>query len=502
MAWSARLLADMAATTLHPLFLLETVAVNDVPFGGYYAAATDPTVGDPVLAAGGVRVQGSSVRIGSWDSTLGGFSVDLAGDLRALKASITRGTFVRLSIGFPGYKANEYEPVAIGQVQQLSGTSPSRATLSCRDLLSALRCRATGTAGQLELGYRMDGIATDVSADYTAGDGTLHLTSSTGFGGGIASVALITPAAGGDPFFGFFSGISGNDLTGFSGGLHGTTDADAAATSEVRPVWYYSGHPATIARHALLSVLGTGVHVYDGMPQGDGLSLPYDWVDHDDCDATEARTDKLDWQVITSEPQSDPLGWISGWLAAGGLFVTVRMGLLTIRAWSATADTLWPDMGDITDDDVIAGGWTWDAWDADSASEATNVTAWGPTTDASAGSDDPATLPAHSRSEYDLSDLVFSAELDQLQNVVGRLYEAHKQIPERYTATCAGLRLAYLAPGDRVRLYSAQVAGRLSQTHAGLQGVRGQVIAVDTDYGTCMVTLTVLVYPASEDVFP
>jgi hypothetical protein len=226
MSWSNALLSDLAQPRIQPLFLLRTVTVNDAPGVGGYVAASDPAIGDPIIARGGVRVNGATLQPRSWTSTLGSFSVQLAGDLTALKACVTRGTFVELLLGFPGYKASDYEILAVGQVQQLSGGTPCSATLTCRDLLSALRCRPTTTAGTAALGWRLTGAETTLAADYTAGAATLDLASVASFGLASATTelaCLVTPTTG-DPFVLTYTGTSGTDLTGVAAtAVHDTT---------------------------------------------------------------------------------------------------------------------------------------------------------------------------------------------------------------------------------------------------------------------------------------
>jgi hypothetical protein len=80
--------------------------------------------------------------------------------------------------------------------------------------------------------------------------------------------------------------------------------------------------------------------------------------------------------------------------------------------------------------------------------------------------------------------------------------EAHRAIPERYTIQLAGLRLAWLSPGDRVRLYTRQIAGRMHQTAAGLDGMLGTVTQCSVDFGAGRVQVVVLVYPTSSAAFP
>lgn len=505
MSWSNALLADLAQPRIQPLFRLRTVAVNDVPSASY-VAASDPEIGDPIIASGGVRVNSPALQPGTWSSALGGFTVQLAGDLTALKAAMTRGTFVELALGFPGYRDADYEILAVGQVQQLSAASPRSATLSCRDLLSALRCRPTTTAGTASLGYRLTGAETTLAADYTAGDATLDLTSAAGFAPGAATTqmaCLVTPASG-DPFVLTYTAVAGSDLTGVAASaVHDTTAVDAVAGDAVAPLLWIDAHPSSAIRALLLSVLGSGVNTYDVLPQGDGLSLPYEWFDHVDTAIWKTYAEPtMTWQVMSAEAVDSPISWVQGILASGGYFLTVRMGLLTVRCALLSTSQQIAAVAEITDDDAEIGGWTWDAWDSDASSEAEDVIVYSSGGNTAAGAESPATLPSIARAEYDVSDLLFTDQSTHRAGILGRVTEAHRAIPERYTIQLAGLRLAWLSPGDRVRLYSRQIAGRMHQTATGLDGMLGTVTQCNADFGAGRVQVVVLVYPTSSAAFP
>ena len=505
MSWSNALLSDLAQPRIQPLFRLRVVPVNDVP-GSPYVAASDPQIGDPVIAAGGVRVNGPALQPGSWSSTLGGFSVQLAGDLTDLKAAMTRGTFVELALGFPGYTDADYEILAVGQVQQLSASSPRSGLLSCRDLLSALRCRPTSTAGTAALGYRLTGAETTLAADYTAGDATLTLASVSSFGPGTATTqmaCLVTPTTG-DPFVLTYTGVGGSNLTGVAASaVHATTAVDAVTGDAVAPLLWIDAHPSSAVRALLLSVLGSGVHTYDVLPQGDGLSLPYAWFDHADTAIWKTYAEPtMTWQVMSAEAVTSPIGWIQTILGSGGFFLTVRMGLLTVRAALLSTSQQIPAVAEITDDDAEVAGWSWEAWDPDSSSESEDVIVYSSGGNTAAGAESPATLPTIARTEYDVSDLLFTDQATHRASILGRVTEAHRAVPERYTIQLAGLRLAWLSPGDRVRLYTRQIAGRMHQTAAGLDGMLGTVTQCSVDFGAGRVQVVVLVYPTSSVAFP
>ncbi|NDF54305.1 MAG: hypothetical protein EB145_08935 [Proteobacteria bacterium] len=211
MSWSIAFKNALAQSPYEWSFLLRVVGVGNAPGVGYVASSI-PGNGYAVIGRN-IRINGSSLKYGQWTSTLGSFTMDLVGSIQILKRSITRGTFVELQAGRPDWPTSEYQTIAIGQVQQLSGRSPQIATLTCRDLLSALRCRPTTTADHLSLGYRIDGASTTNTADYTPGDTSISVGSTSGFGvGSGGSAVLVTPSTGDDPFILRYSGTSGAAL--------------------------------------------------------------------------------------------------------------------------------------------------------------------------------------------------------------------------------------------------------------------------------------------------
>jgi hypothetical protein len=250
-------------------------------------------------------------------------------------------------------------------------------------------------------------------------------------------------------------------------------------------------------------VLGSGVHTYDVLPQGDGLSLPYQWFDHADTAIWKTYAEPtMTWQVMSAEAVTSPIGWVQTILGSGGFFLTVRMGLLTVRCALLSTSQQIPAVAEITDDDAEIGGWSWEAWDPDASSEAEDVIVYSSGGNTAAGAENPATLPVIARAEYDVSDLLFTDQSTHRASILGRVAEAHRAIPERYTIQLAGLRLAWLSPGDRVRLYTRQIAGRMHQTAAGLDGMLGTVTQCSVDFGAGRVQVVVLVYPTSSAAFP
>lgn len=358
----------------------------------------------------------------------------------------------------------------------------------------------------MALGYRVDNTATTIANDYVAGGATIVCTTTTGFDVGSAGTAcLITPLSGSDPYIVTYTGVADPNLTGVSAAaIHGTTATNADATSVIQPVIYATGHPLTLFRRFLLSVAGADIHGYDNLPRGDGLSLPYEFVDHRDTDNYYLLSEPtMSFQVVSTTPIDDPMGWIQGWMAAGGFFMTMRQGKITGRSAQHSNTSTFKDAAEITDDDIESGGITWEAWDSDTPSEASIVTITSNNEDTSSATlESPATLPAFYRQDYDVTDLLFTDQADGRDSIVARTSEAHQRVPERYVIPCVGLRLAVLAPGDFVRITTRQAEGALTSTAGGLDRTRAIVIQVSPDYGRGRVSLVVLVYPTTGDVLP
>ncbi len=506
MGWGADFIAAIS-TRGQPLQLrydLELTQIGNVPANvGYRITSYGEGSAILQIADRGVRVTGSTLAPGTWSSTLGQMEIDLAGTVSDLRAAVTRGSFCVVYVHVWTGTRWIRELLGYGQVQQLMVTGRSSATLTLRDLLSALRSRPTVTAAQMGLFYT-DGVTTTLTTKYHVGDASIDVASSSNFDretGGNGAV-LITPSHG-DPFILRWSSKTATTFTlsGAAADQHGTIRTDAEIGDLVTALFLVEDHPIDAARKILVS-LGSGANgSYDTLPAAWGLGLRDAWIDHDDCDLwRDISRPSMVWEVVTDVEVASPWEWMSGWLAAGGFYATIRQGRLTIRCALRSGrpgSVLLPRAGTtaltLTDADIEQV--EVETWDSDAEAEAYNVTAYGPTTNASAGGEDLATLPAVYRAEYDLGELLFTSEADGLDSIVARVAEAHQRIPERYAIACAGMRAAQLAPGDQIQM-------DFSTTGTSIDPVVGIVTQVSPDWGACRVGLVVLVYPTSGEVWP
>ncbi|NBV62363.1 MAG: hypothetical protein EBR73_15110 [Rhodobacteraceae bacterium] len=517
MAWSDDFIAAISdrATPLRLRYELEVTQAGSSPGvnGWSITSYGEGSVTTCQIGDRGVRVVGSTLSAGSWSSTLGQMEVDIVGQANDLLNAVTRGTFVVLYVQAWTGARWAREVLGYGQVQQFVNQPGRLGTLIIRDLLSALRCRPTLSPGQLALFYSVT--STTVATDYSPGDTTLNVVSTANFEqetGGSGAV-LVTPSSGDDPFILRWGSTSGGvtfNLSDPSTDQHGTTRTNATTGDVVASLLMVSGHPIDTARKVLHSTGGGGNGDYDTLPADWGLGLPDAWTDHDDCDLYRIATlATMTWEVMADAEITDPWSWLSAILARGGFYLTNRQGKITVRGALRSGrptGMLTSRAGQtvlvITDADVESG--TVEAWDEDNESEVYNVTAYGPTTDASAGGEDPATLPAVYRQEYDLADLAFDYgvsgdEAQWLASIVDRVAESHQRIPERYALSCGGMRMAQLAPGDQVELDLTWYGGRIAPPPGGL--LPGIVVQVSPDWGANRVSLVVLVYPQSAEVF-
>ena len=511
MAWGAAFVEALDQPVLMLRWVLRATTINDTPADPGYFATNIAGSGDPIIAERGVRVDGSALSVGGFSSSTGQCDIELSGDLSRLLQSVTRGTFCTLQLGIEvGGGQWLYEVVFIGQVQQIQRRSRDTGTLSLRDLLSALRSRPTLTAGRLALFYADDGDTT-VDSPYTVGDTTLSVLSAADFQRDSAgSGALQIEPTTGEPYYLFWSGTPGATsltITGPGTDRHGTTPVDAANGDAVHPLLFVAGHPIDAARKILCSTGGANNGAYDTLPISWGLGLRDAWIDHTDADSyRQTSRSVMSWEMIADAQITDPLGWLTDILSRGGFFLTVRQGLLTVRAALSTGisvlnplGTAGTDVLHLTDTDIESI--VCELWDQDAGEESTNVTVYTATSSYSIGSEDPATLPAIDRAEYDLADLLFDDEADGAESVLRRVWEATQRVPERYNITCSGLRAAQLAPGDMIRISTRRIGGRMRATLRGLVGVRGLVVQVSPDYGSGRVEVVALVYPPTGEVW-
>jgi hypothetical protein len=444
----------------------------------------------------------------SWSSTIGQWSYPLVGDISGFLQRVSRGTVVVLEMGFVGWSHADFEVIAIGQVVNIPGAYPSW-TLVCRDILSMLTSRLSLTSGSLAMFTGLGGTTTIATSDYTGG-ATMNVASTSGFSRETSGsyAVKVTPASGDDEYYIAATGSTGTTFTGCTDGNFGLTVTTAAIGSVVTETAYLSGHPLDIVRRLLLSSTGVGTNgEWDNYPAAWGWGLPQDFVD--DADITDWKlyvvkvsSGSYTWQIVIEDQIEDPLSWLAQLLSDAGLFLTSRMGLLTVRSGlphSDTTTTTYDQTEEIVDADIEScsfdGLWAPDAGEEYAAIIATTATGSSTSTDALQ------TLPGAVSKSYDVSDRVYSNESAVRSEMTGRLSEMSTRIPEAITLVLRGLAWGRLAPGSRPRVTTPRLRGRMSTTREGFDGLSVFVVQVSPNHQTNRTTVRALAYPTTDEVF-
>ncbi len=267
-----------------------------------------------------------------------------------------------------------------------------------------------------------------------------------------------------------------------------------------------SGHPLTIALKLLLSRGVAGNGAFDLYPASWGWGIPQAYVDVDDVknwigSVVTVASGSYQWDVVEEAINEDPGSWLAALLARAGLFLTIRQGLITVRAGQAfagaSAAPYMPAL-EITDDDLSSVSISF--FDPNSSIQCAIVTAQTATGSTSA-TDTLNTLPARGARMYDLKGIVFTNESAQRNDVTGRLAEMSCRIPVVITATARGLRLSELSTGDVAPLTTNRIHGRTASTIDGFDAHRCYVVQASPNYQTHTVALVLLAYPADTDTF-
>lgn len=508
MTWSTAFIEALDTTPAAVLFKLARLEVYNEPGSSWSVGSVAGIATECRIAVDGVKLQGQSVNPrGPWSTTIGGFTVDLVGELDALQ-SITRGSVVALYVGFAGMALSAFERVAIGQVVNLTGIAP-KFTLQLRDLFSSFKSRLTVARE----GILFSGLSsTTLTADAAVADGTYTVADTTGFKretGGMGLV-LVTPASG----TAYFRRWSASTATTFTidtpatASVVGTTDIGAVAGDVITEVAYLYGHPLDIARKVLAS-RGSGLNgAYDTLPIRWGLGIDDALIDHADINAWQAIAAVLSgtyvWELAMTGKQDDALTWLSGHLASAGFVLCMRQGMITIRAaQSSLAATAYPDIVTIDDSDIESVE-SYEAFDSrfDVEYQGVEITTHSGATASS--SVEVATLPQRENLAIDVSDKVFRDPTTN-QGVIKaemmvRLVEAATKVPERIVLRCVGRRLAQLTVLDAARLTTTRVQSRRDGA-AGFYLRRCLIDEVSPDYARGGVRVGVLVFPETDDVF-
>ncbi len=496
MSWSSQFISDLASASLTPMWRLQRVELHT-------EAGAETRIyshsGTPRIRR--VRIDGAKLNDYDLTTTWGRTVVELVGDdLGALAEAGPRGTFWALYLGFPGYADSDFQRVAFGQWRQLSGRKPTW-VMELIDAATGLRQRPVNATSEMTLFYDLAD-TTSTTADYVTADTTLTVNSTTGFARktGGDGIIHVTPASG-DPFWLRWTGSGATTFTVDTTDELGGTRVDTVTGAEVARAALLEEHPMVIALQVLTSTGGGANGAWDVLPTAWGLAVPIGYVDYFDAyqyigNVAKVSSGSYEWSIALLAPEADAFGWLQTTLRAGGFYLTMRQGCITVRAQQQSiapiaALTDWQ----ITDADIVEVSQEW--WSSEHQTE------YGSTTVAMASSSSSHTgtvvyqRPGEVNYTYDMSAVVWSNHSAVRTEMLNRLVEAKERTPEVLTLTLRGWWWAQMAPGDLGRVTTSRVVSRWFGA-AGFAGNRCKVVQVSPSWDSAPVTeVTVLVY-ASE----
>jgi len=486
MSWSASFLAALQGSRVQLAFAVEIYrdalghgvggsgeVFSSVALSGAYQWL------DPTSVVTGAR----GVDVASWSHSEGAWRFDLAvapSSLAAVAGVLRRGTRVRLRAGLNGAPWSQWQIIESGSVQSVSWAR-GRLRVEVWGPTVSLNGRIDQTLGETAL-FARAGYVQLLTAAYTPGDGTLFVTDHTTYerATGETGVVRVTPTSGSD-FYLTYTGAAANMLTGLSTtGQFGTTAAAAATGLPVYNSAYLRGRPDVLVARILTSTgLGTN-GTYDMLPEMWGLAVPAEMVNTADIVTTWGNallvpsSGSYLWEIVVDAPITDGLAWLEGLLSDVGMWITTRMGLLTIRmAQDARSGFLTlahgatirdSDMlGEFDDEQEPEVGW----FDSAVSFESQSVNVMGNGGNAVEFSAGYATFPAGDVSSAILTDRLWSNVIPICTLDAARLAQWRITVPEMVSVSLAGLHWAALCVGDVPLLTSDRLRGGFKSTCTG-----------------------------------
>lgn len=365
MSWSPSFIAALSANTLTPYVRLEFLSMpSSVNSGGVIFSSR--------AGEGHALISGFS----SWSGTLtpapcavsvGGFEVQVAGDLRGILDDIHPGAIAQLWV-HPTGDESAAEVWAVGPFERMVRTGMSETVLlRFMDLLGALYSRLTRDAGTLassdesttSLFYTLNtgaivfssGSSVDVSTSGT-------MTAISGAGNfdnferenGEKGLLKVVNSNGDETLLEWDSkssstvlNMSGTGPQRGSGAITWTTFI-GANPARVYPMVRIIDHPGVIFLKLLASSGVTGLTgTYDVLPASWGFDpggFLYSLVDEADANVwiqdvivpTTGNWIDGEWDLIADERQENALKWLTDHLLQAGIFPASRQGSITLRA--------------------------------------------------------------------------------------------------------------------------------------------------------------------------
>ena len=507
MAWSDAFIDGLSSRALSIVFRLRIRQQFDEPAvePGDYVIYSVPGMGEEDLTIVDLSVEGASLRSREWSTTTGGIEVRIGGrgSGRMLCRRALRGAVIELEASIGG----DYETIAVGQLDGSALEWRGLWVLRAASLLGALRARLSTDVDRSQLFYlaASDGVTYPTGTPFwLPGDSTLTVDDTAGFqymtdstSGGTTG-ALLCQVSSGEPFILTYTGTTATTFTGVTSGIMGTTGlplpaVPSAEDIKIKSVAYLNGHPIQVALKILVSTGATGAHgSLDEFPAEWGLGLPQRLIDVVDSAHHRQLTGTTTWTSIVDEAVEDAGAWLREWLAPGGFFLTVRQGLITVRAAFNPDSPMVADSFQIGDDDLLELP-EWDSYDDDAEAEYQTVTVYGV---AVAGTSyTPKSLPCLYDPIVDQSGRLFSGETTEAERVMEHLGPYYTRVAEVYTVVVP-LPFARLTPGDWGQLHFTAPSRRAGV--ASLDGRRAMVASVDVEWMSGRVTLRLMAFPPDE----
>jgi hypothetical protein len=401
-----------------------------------------------------------------------------------------------LRLGWPGWGWEDYEPMAVGQLDSVSHSGGHRWTLRFMDGLAALRSRITKNPS--EASYLQDlpistinegappWTATGYPKSLTLTDASDFLDPATV--GHDCGISILTTGAYG--IYWRYSAKAGNVLTVEQEDWLGTGTAAAsyANGTGVKQVAIYDGHPLTIL-HRLLSSNGSGLNGSgDVYLSAMGLGVPQEFIDAQSFDMWKGERSPSSgtWraQIGRHSPQVNGFDWLMSQFCPAGFIPVVRQGRYAGRAILSPLDMPSFDPTHHISDEHIARVESWQGYDEQQSAEAAEVSVWTATSgppeydatiafqemwaqftggeaDGQANANAATvfrTSPHAARWDIDLSGMVYTNETAIAQEVADIMAGWLASVPQRVSLLLRGWGWLQLCCGDKVYL---------STSHAG-----------------------------------
>lgn len=514
-----------AAFMLHvePLLLGEEIGVADYRVASAPVRSFSFADSTCALVADTLRGVMASLDPSSWSATLGGYTVQVAGNLATFLGSVRRGSVVTLHVileAADGHSAAG-ERVHVGVVTAIEGARTGGAgaafdsvAVTVLDLPAALGQRLGAPLGSRQL-FGGSGSSTTANGAQAVGADPYVVTSTallpmprTGYG-----IVLVSPSSG-DEYWRIVdsTGVTATDLEIVDEATVsqlGTTDVGCSNGDEVTGAWFVYGEPFNAVRKILCTVGDGSNGSYDVLYSLWGLGVPDHWIDHDNIDmwrdtVLQPATGIYLWELASTEGVDDGYSWLSSLLASAGMWMCIRQGSFVLHcvqsAWATSGN---PNIhsgivigaADVLTVDAL------DLYDTRRPVEYERVHCLASGSIDQRDSTEATTAPSELTWSVDWSDRLFTNLTAVLERESARLLEQAVTIPTRVELVCAGLRCARLSLGELVELDLPMLPNRWEPA-LGLAGYRAHVIGIGIDWGAGTVRLVLSVPPRHIDETP